>query len=549
MTETAPPVDTSSLPPTTEQVPEAVPGDIAEQIVATTATETAREEASGVVWMIALAGIAFVVAGWLLPWYVEQVANGIGFSPQDAILSFTGPGTILLYVVGVAMLALLVGIIYDTAATLSHRGHPFRWSRARAVIAGAGAVATLAIAVLVGVIHEEPLFGSLDAFAFADNAVWMTLTGFCLLGFVYAARPWIVDHSGIAFTAVAFSLGAAFPMIFNQSADFVGWGARFAAIYVLLALGLNVVVGFAGLLDLGYAAFFAIGAYLTASLAGSHNDLHLPFWVLIFLGAAVAALFGALLGAPTLRLRGDYLAIVTLGFGEIVPDLATNLKPLTGGPNGLQADPASFGGFSLGQLGAIPANSKFYFWLLLALVALVVFALRNIERSRLGRAWVAIREDEIAAAATGINTVSGKLLAFAIGASVSGFAGAFFASMLGTVTPENFGFAVSVTALTTVVLGGIGNLAGVTVGAIVVAFVINWVLPNISDWSTTVGRVTGFTAVANIPYDRFTYIIYGLVLIGIMLLRPAGLLPSRARKVELVTDVESESLAAVQGKA
>ncbi|MFN2582925.1 MAG: branched-chain amino acid ABC transporter permease, partial [Candidatus Dormibacteria bacterium] len=304
----------------------------------------------------------------------------------------------------------------------------------------------------------------------------------------------------------------------------------------------------------------AIGAYVTASFAGAHYALHLPFWVLIFLGAAVAGLFGAILGAPTLRLRGDYLAIVTLGFGEIVPDLATNLQPLTGGPNGLQADPASFGGFSLGQLGAIPANSKYYFWLLLILVALVVVALRNVERSRLGRAWVAIREDEVAAAATGINTVSTKLLAFAIGASVSGFAGAFFGAMLGTVTPENFSFAVSVTALSTVVLGGIGNLAGVTVGAVVVAFIINWIIPNLPDWSGTITRVTSLTCpsagaspdmcgLTKVPWSNFSYIIYGLILIGIMLLRPAGLLPSRARKVELVASGDVESLAAVQGKA
>ena len=546
MTDVTSPLDAATPE---EVIPPAVPGDVAEEIVATTATETAREEASGVVWMIAIAGIAFVVAGWLLPWYVEETANGVGFSPMDAVLTFSGPGTIFLYVVGAAMLALLAGVVYDAGATISHRGQPFRWSRARGVIALAGAAATLVIALLIGVFHEEPLFGNLDAFSFADNAIWMTLTGFCLLAFVYGLRHWIVDHSGIAFTAVAFSVGAAFPLIFNQSADFVGWGARFAAIYVLLALGLNVVVGFAGLLDLGYAAFFAIGAYATAELGGSHYGLHFPFWILIFVGAAVAALAGAILGAPTLRLRGDYLAIVTLGFGEIVPDLATNIKPLTGGPNGIQADPASFGGFSLGQLGAFPANTKFYFWLLLLLVAIVVIALRNIERSRLGRAWVAIREDEVAAAATGINTVSGKLLAFAIGASVAGFAGAFFATMLGTVTPENFVFAVSVTALVTVVLGGIGNLAGVAVGAIVVAFVINWVLPNLQDWSGTVGRVTGLTSLANVPYDRFIYIIYGLVLIGIMLLRPAGLLPSRARKVELVAAGESESLAAVQGKA
>ena len=240
--------------------------------------------------------------------------------------------------------------------------------------------------------------------------------------------------------------------------------------------------GFAGLLDLGYAAFFAIGAYTTAILSGPRYGLQLPFFLLIFIGAAMAFTFGAILGAPTLRLRGDYLAIVTLGFGEIVPNLATNnIFGATGGPNGDGANPASLLGNNFGPLGALPQNTKFYFWALLALVALVIWLLRNVERSRLGRAWVAIREDEVAAAATGINTVSTKLLAFSIGASVSGFAGAFFGAMLGTVTPDNFQFAVSVTALATVVLGGIGNISGVIVGALLIAFVINWVLPNLGD--------------------------------------------------------------------
>lgn len=537
----------SAVPKDVAAVP---PDDVAADILGTTAES--KPEETGVLWVIAISGIALIVCGWFLPWYVELTSNGIGFSPMDAVLNFTGVGTILLYVVGLGMLGLLGGALYDIFCVTTHRGEPFRLAKPRAVISLSGVAAVTAISILIGVLREEPLFGNLSPFSVTDNAVWMTLTGFALCAFAYGMRGWITQHGGIAFTAVAFAVGAAFPMIFNQSADFVGWGARFAAIYVLLALGLNVVVGFAGLLDLGYAAFFAIGAYTTAALSGPHYGLHLPFWVIIFLGAAVASLFGAVLGAPTLRLRGDYLAIVTLGFGEIIPDLATNnVFGATGGPNGLQAYPASFGGFNLAQLGAIPANTKFYFWMLLVLVAAVVIALRNLERSRLGRAWVAIREDEIAAAATGINTVSTKLLAFAIGASVSGFAGAFFGAMLGIVAPENFQFAVSVTVLSTVVLGGIGNIAGVAVGAILIAFLINWVLPYMTEWTTTLSRVTGATQLAGIDFSRYQYMFYGLVLIGIMLLRPAGLLPSRARKVELVapSESETESLAALQGKA
>ena len=502
------------------------------------------------VWLLAATGIVLIVAGWLLPWYVEPTAGGVGFSPMDAIVGFTGPGTVLIWVLAVAMLSLLVGLAYDLRATVRRRGDAFRYSLQRGGIAVAGAAATLLVVLLVGGLREEPLFGSLDRFAFAGNAVWMTLTGHLLCALAYGARDRVARHRRLVLPGVAFALGGAFPAIFNHSDEFVAWGARFAAIYVLLALGLNVVVGFAGLLDLGYAAFFAIGAYTTASLAGPKHGLHLPFWALIFLGAAVAALFGAILGAPTLRLRGDYLAIVTLGFGEIVPDLAVNnIGNLTGGPNGLQADPASFFGHDLGQLGTIPSSTKFYFWTLLALIGVVALALRNLERSRLGRAWMAIREDEVAAAATGINPVSTKLLAFAIGASVSGFAGAFFGAMLGSVTPESFGFAVSVTALSTVVLGGLGSIVGVIIGAVAIAMVINWVLPHIAEWSTTIGHTTGLPALANADFNRYAYVIYGLILVLVMLLRPGGLVPSRARKVELAAGGESESLASVRGTA
>jgi branched-chain amino acid transport system permease protein len=275
--------------------------------------------------------------------------------------------------------------------------------------------------------------------------------------------------------------------------------------------------------------------------------------VLIFLGAAVAGLFGAILGAPTLRLRGDYLAIVTLGFGEIVPDMArNNLFGKTGGPNGLSGvDSPTFPthGHPWYDFGIFGANPRPYYWTILVLIAGVVILLRNVERSRLGRAWVAIREDEVAASATGINTVSTKLLAFAIGAAVSGFAGAFFGAMLGTVTADNFAFAVSITALTTVVLGGIGNITGVVVGAVLVSFVIFWVLPELQGWMGTVGNNIGVPALGNVQYSDYKFVVYGVILISIMLLRPSGLLPSRARKVELETGTESEPLAAVQERA
>jgi branched-chain amino acid transport system permease protein len=517
-----------------------------------TGAQTRRAESAAVFWLLVAAGALLLLMSWLLPWFVEQTAGGIGHSPMDVIVSApTGIGWVAVWVMGLCMLALWAGIGYDAYVHVTGRGELFRWSRIRAGVALLGAACVVLIMILVSS-RTEFVFGFVSVNAVIDNAVWMMLTAFLLLAFAYGLRPWVVAHGGLAFTAAAFVIGGLFPLIFNQAPGFVVWGASSAAIYVLLALGLNVVVGFAGLLDLGYAAFFAIGAYTTASMASANHGLHLPFWVLIFIGAAVAALFGALLGAPTLRLRGDYLAIVTLGFGEIVPDMAqNNLFGATGGPNGISGiDSPSFPvhgqGFDFGIFGA---NPRPYYWTILILIALVVVLLRNVERSRLGRAWVAIREDEVAASATGINTVATKLLAFAIGASVSGFAGAFFGAMLSSVTPDNFQFAVSVTALTTVVLGGIGNITGVVVGAVLVSFVIFWVLPELQGWMGTLGTNVGAPSLGTIQYSDYKFVVYGLVLIGIMLLRPSGLLPSRARKVELETGAESEPLAAVQERA
>ncbi len=513
-----------------------------------TAAQTRSVESAAVFWLLVAAGSLLMLLAWLLPWFVEQTAGGIGHSPMDVIVSSpTGIGWFAVWVMGICMLALWAGLGYDVYAVMSRKAEPFRFSRIRAGFALLGALCVLLLLVLV-TSRTELVFGDLTPDALIDNAVWMMLTGFVLLAFAYGLRPWVTRHGGLAFTAAAFAIGGLFPLMFNQAPGFVVWGAQSAGIYVLLALGLNVVVGFAGLLDLGYAAFFAIGAYTTASLAHGAGP-HLPFWVLIFLGAAVAGLFGAILGAPTLRLRGDYLAIVTLGFGEIVPDLAqNNVFGLTHGPNGVSGvDTPAFPlhGSAL-DFGIFGANPRPYYWTTLVLIALMVVLLRNVERSRLGRAWVAIREDEVAASATGINTVSGKLLAFAIGAAVSGFAGAFFAAELRTVTPDSFQFAVSVTALTTVVLGGIGNITGVVVGAVLVSFVIFWVLPELQGWMGTVGQNTGLTSLGTIQYSDYKFIVYGLILIGIMLLRPSGLLPSRARKVELETGAESEPLASVQ---
>jgi len=515
-----------------------------------TAAEARREESGGVFWTLVIGGLMLVVASWLLPWFVEETSNGIGASPQDALTQLfsggpTGVGSFVVAVMGLAMLALVAGVVYDAVGNVTKRWAPMRWAFWRGVIAAVGLVCAVLIWILIGVNREEPLFGNITNLASTDNAVWMTMVGFGVLAFAYLMRDFVMQRSGVAFTIVAFIVGGLFPLIFNQSASFIGWGASIAAVYILLALGLNVVVGFAGLLDLGYAAFFAIGAYTTASLNSPRHGIYLSFWLIIFIGAAVAALFGAILGAPTLRLRGDYLAIVTLGFGEIIPDMAkNNLFSQTGGPNGITGihHPSIFG-YDFGL------DSRSYFWALLVVIALAVITLRNLEHSRIGRAWIAIREDEIAANATGINTISTKLLAFSIGASVSGFAGAFFGAYLGIVTPEDFEFAVSVTVLSMVVLGGIGNITGSAVGGLLIAFVIFWILPHAQEWTGTFGATTGVTSLSTIDFSQYKFIIYGVILMAVMLLRPGGLLPSRARRVELQSGIESEALAAVQGKA
>jgi branched-chain amino acid transport system permease protein len=536
-------------------VPEQVVGRTAAVDIDLPATEAeTRAQASTTVhWLLVTGGLVMLVLGWLLPWFVEPTANGIGSSPMDVVASpIRGPGTILVYVMGVALVGLAAGAAYDALCVRLTRGRPYRWGWQRAVLAVIGMVCTVTVWYLIGRRREEPLFGDLSPFAITDNAVWMTLTGFALLCLAHGFRRPIAARSGLSLAVVALVVGALVPLVFKQSTEFISWAAGAAAIYTLLALGLNVVVGFAGLLDLGYAAFFAIGAYTCGSLASSrHGDVlhlpfwHYPFWVILFIGAAVAALFGAVLGAPTLRLRGDYLAIVTLGFGEIIPDAANNdAFGQTGGPNGITGihHPTAFGH----DFGIDPRP---YYYSLLVLIALVIVVLRNLERSRLGRAWVAIREDEVAASATGINTVTTKLLAFAIGAAVSGFAGAFYGAELGIVSPDDFQFAVSVTALSTVVLGGIGSITGAAVGGLLISFIIFWILPHAQEWSTTLGNTTGFTGLSTVDYSKYVYIAYGVILVSIMLLRPAGLIPSRARKVELAAGGESESLAAVRGQA
>jgi branched-chain amino acid transport system permease protein len=366
-------------------------------------------------------------------------------------------------------------------------------------------------------------------------------------------------------TIVGFANPDQAPTLINQAAD--------AGVFVLMAIGLNVVVGFAGLLDLGYAAFFAIGAYTYAMLASgqlaltpAHHAVHLPFWLLLFVAVFVAAGCGAILGAPTLRLRGDYLAIVTLGFGEIVPRLFRNLSQWTGGVNAISAiDAPSLpiwidGPWDNGVGLQVVNDLKFtagqpvaYYVLMCLLVFICIILVTNLQRSRLGRAWGAIREDEVAAAAMGINTVTTKLLAFSMGAAFSGFAGCYFGAKLSSVSPENFTFLVSVTILLMVTLGGMGNVPGVIVGALLIYFVQYKILGDLPHWTTSIGSGLGLPASTVIKLSdlatNLNFVVFGLTLVSIMLLRPQGLVPSRVRAEELQKGTHDESVAEVSGIA
>jgi len=309
----------------------------------------------------------------------------------------------------------------------------------------------------------------------------------------------------------------------------------FALLYVMLALGLNIVVGFAGLLDLGYIAFYAVGAYAYALLASPHFGLHTPFWIILPIGALLAAFFGVLLGAPTLKLRGDYLAIVTLGFGEIIRIFLNNLdRPIdiTRGPQGINlVDPVRIDSVSFGRvnqvLGVTFAGVHLYYYLFLLLAIGIIAVCMRLQDSRIGRAWVAIREDEIAAQAMGINTRNIKLLAFAMGATFGGVAGGLFASIQGFVSPESFRLWDSITVLCMVVLGGMGHVAGVILGALLL-----WTLPELLRYTAVPVQEQLFGRVLLDP-ESLRMLLLGLALILVMLLRPAGLWPSPVRRREL----------------
>src|SRR5438105_4786861 len=369
--------------------------------------------------------------------------------------------------------------------------------------------------------------------------------------------------------AIACLFGAAilFPIAHRNDGDIDA--AANALTFAALALGLNIVVGLAGLLDLGYAAFFAIGAYTYGAAAswqitpdwssfwepfqwlglvvrfhetGVADVVHfqVSFWLMMPVAAAVAAFFGVLFGFPTLRLRGDYLAIVTLGFGEIVPIVARNTPSVTNGAMGLNgvAAPQLFG-WSFG-VDATP-----YYYVGLAFVAFLILTSQRLKFSRIGRAWMAIREDEIAAAAMGVNRTKMKLLAFATGAAFAGATGTLFVAKLQTATPEMFGFPVSVMILVMIVFGGIGSVWGVVLGALILQMLQSWFLEDLTGWLHALGRLIHVDWLQQVELASSIELIFGLILVFMMLYRREGLIPATRRVAPLT--IEEQVAAPTRG--
>ena len=378
---------------------------------------------------------------------------------------------------------------------------------------------------------------------------------------------------------------------FVDKATALRWTAQiiFALIFVILGLGLNIVVGYAGLLDLGYAAFFAIGAYTTGILSSPQHGIYLNFWLVIWIAAAMAAVWGLMLGAPTLPLRGDYLAIVTLGFGEIVPVLFKNLidvtikEPLTcwvipgiirlfGAETTMACITlVEHADLTAGEKGISPigrpilpiigefksANPIPWYFLIIAIILLSVFIIRRLRDSRLGRAWMAIREDELAASQMGIDPVKTKLAAFAMGATFSGFAGAFYAAYIAGIFPSVFDFSASIMILCVVILGGIGNINGVIVGGLVIMIADRLFLPALKDFLASLLTHTVLPSISdpvvqlavkdNANPILYRFLLFGLTLVIMMAVRPEGLIPNAQVRAEMHADEELAAPAKAEG--
>jgi branched-chain amino acid transport system permease protein len=355
-----------------------------------------------------------------------------------------------------------------------------------------------------------------------------------------------------------------FPLINGALGTDLMFPVIVVAVYVMLALGLNIVVGFAGLLDLGFVAFYALGAYVVGWFASTHFSdvsfrflsalpvqsvsgrelpgIHISFWLLLIGAGAFAALWGVIIGAPTLRLRGDYLAIVTLGFGEIIPRFFLNGDDIFGynltngtiGIKGIDSPGIPFLPDSLNtwrQFGTLDLNPWYY--TILVLVLVTVFVNIRLRDSRLGRAWMAVREDETAAASMGVNLVTTKLWAYALGAVFGGLAGAFYGAFIKSIFPSSFSFNISVLVLCMVILGGMGNIYGVILGAILLQGINFYLLPQTNEWVHAIGEALNSPLLVNADLPRYNFFLFGVLLVAMMLLRPEGIIPNRQRQEEL----------------
>ncbi len=342
-----------------------------------------------------------------------------------------------------------------------------------------------------------------------------------------------------------------FPLLVASASGFLQ-ATIYALAYVVMALGLNIVIGFAGLLDLGYVAFYALGAYTVGwlgsgfisganvnVLAGHTNSfgVHLNFILLLICAAIIASVAGMIIGLPTLRLRGDYIAIVTLAFGEIIGTLVTNGsnvvifgQPATAGNLGISSiDPPYFPG--IGDFGLL--NLRPWYWLILAIVVVCVFVAYRLRESRLGRAWIALREDEVAAVSMGIPLVKTKLMSYAIGAAFGGMSGVFLASFDGTVNASQFEFQFSIFIVSMVILGGIGSIPGAILGALAISYINFYLIPDVLN---TIPHTFGL----NFDLTDLSIGIYGFLLVIVMVLRPQGLWPEKRRKRELAGEIAPE---------
>jgi branched-chain amino acid transport system permease protein len=432
------------------------------------------------------------------------------------------------------------------------------WSpvRQRAVIAGI--IGVLLLLVLA------PLFG-FDTTAYITYALFVALyvPGWGRFGRVgrwvipLAFLALVVTFPYYADTMFTIPILGAFP---STSTGVV------MLIYIMMALGLNVVVGYAGLLDLGYVAFYALGAYTCAALASPQfgrstiqfgsigvdktiGGVHISIWLLLVVAGIFTALIGMLIGLPTLRLRGDYLAIVTLGFGEILPQIARNGDNffntginVTNGPQGITPIDGIGFGSTLSRALGLPANyltaansDRLFFWTAIVLVLITLFCSLRLRGGKLGRAWIAIREDETAAAAMGVPLMRTKTLAYAIGAFFGGVAGAYFAEYTTGANPDSFSFNFSVFVLVMVILGGIGNVWGVMVGAALLAYLNQAGLADTGAWINEHLHVS-------IDVPQYEFGIYGVILLVVMLFRPNGLIPEKRHKLELELGVSEEYL-------